>query len=122
MNAQAQPLPTEALLETVLVVPGMHCAGCMGKVEGALRAVEGVASARVNLTARQVRVSHAASVTMPRIVAALSGAGFASQPREDDAAPPPSAARAASTRIGRAPFWKQLLKKMSPKLGAITAR
>ena len=29
---------------------------------------------------------------------------------------------AASSRIGSTPFWKQLLKKMSPKLGAMTAR
>ena len=40
--------------ETVLVVPGMHCAGCMGKVERALRRLPGVGSARVNLSARQV--------------------------------------------------------------------
>jgi copper chaperone CopZ len=30
-------------------VRGMHCAGCVGKVERALRSMEGVAEAKVNL-------------------------------------------------------------------------
>ncbi|MEJ6011838.1 heavy metal translocating P-type ATPase [Novosphingobium aquae] len=117
MNAHLQTgrqsQPSEDLLETILVVPGMHCAGCMGKVEGALRAIEGVASARVNLTARQVRVSHAGSVTTPRIVAALSGAGFASQPREDDDAPPRSAARALFAPLAVAAFAAMNVMQMS---------
>ena len=65
MNAIA---PTTGLTvpdTTVLVVPGMHCAGCMAKVERALGAVPGVVAARVNLTARQVRVEHDPAVTMP---------------------------------------------------------
>ncbi len=78
---------------TVLVVPGMHCAGCMAKVERALQAVPGVASARVNLTARQVGVEHAAEVTMPQLMDALGAVGFASQPRGADLAPPPSAVK-----------------------------
>lgn len=78
-------LPVEAeQLATVLVVPAMHCAGCMGKVERALRALRalgGVTNARVNLTARQVSIEHDASIAVPRLVDALSAAGFASQPR-----------------------------------------
>lgn len=113
MSAQPRPEPAEALLETVLVVPGMHCAGCMSKVEGALNALDGVASARVNLTARQVRVSHEARIDTPRIVSALSGAGFASQPREEDAAPPPSAARALFAPLGVAAFAAMNVMQMS---------
>ena len=56
MNA-ASPGPLTAGDETtVLVVPGMHCAGCMAKVERALQGVPGVSAARVNLTAKQVRL------------------------------------------------------------------
>ncbi len=113
MTAQALSEPAEALLETVLVVPGMHCAGCMSKVERALGALDGVASARVNLTARQVRVSHEARIDTPRIVSALSGAGFASQPREEDAAPPPSAARALFAPLGVAAFAAMNVMQMS---------
>lgn len=113
MTAQALSEPAEALLETVLVVPGMHCAGCMSKVERALGALDGVATARVNLTARQVRVSHEARIDTPRIVSALSGAGFASQPREEDAAPPPSAARALFAPLGVAAFAAMNVMQMS---------
>ena len=85
--------PAGDAVETVLVVPAMHCAGCMGKVERALAEVPGVASARVNLSARQVRVTHGAAVTMPTLVDALGNVGFASQPRGDELAPPPSAVK-----------------------------
>ncbi|MDE2437546.1 MAG: heavy metal translocating P-type ATPase, partial [Sphingomonadales bacterium] len=71
----------------------MHCAGCMAKVERGLGALPGVVTARVNLTARQVRVDHDATVTMPELVEALSATGFASQPRGEDLAPPPSAVK-----------------------------
>ncbi len=78
---------------TVMVVPGMHCAGCMAKVERALQAVPGVSHARVNLTARQVSVEHAAAVTIPQLVDALAATGFPSQPRGGELAPPPSAVK-----------------------------
>ena len=79
--------------DTVLVVPGMHCAGCMSKVEKALVALPGVSAARVNLTARQVRVSHDGTVAIPDLVDALSAVGFPSQPRGEELAAPPSAVR-----------------------------
>ncbi|MBS0476643.1 MAG: heavy metal translocating P-type ATPase, partial [Proteobacteria bacterium] len=71
----------------------MHCAGCMAKVERGLAAVPGVSTARVNLTARQVRVDHAPGVTTPTLVEALDDAGFASQPRGEELAPPASAVK-----------------------------
>ena len=64
MNAQVS-LALPGGVQTVLVVPGMHCAGCMGKVERALQTLPGVASARVNLSARQVSVVHDPGVTIP---------------------------------------------------------
>lgn len=91
MNAASARLAPE-VTRSVLAVPGMHCAGCMGKVERALGAVPGVASARANLTARTIAVDHAAQVEIPALVAALAGAGFAAQPRED-VLEPPSATR-----------------------------
>ena len=71
-----------ATSRSVLAVPTMHCAGCMGKVERTLLAVPGVVTARTNLTARSVEVVHTASAEIPELVAALAGAGFAAQPRE----------------------------------------
>jgi Cu2+-exporting ATPase len=92
MTALARPVDSDTR-ETVLVVPGMHCAGCMGKVERSLQALPGVHAARVNLSARQVRVGHDEAVTAPQLVAALADVGFPSQPRGDDMAPPTSVAK-----------------------------
>ncbi len=75
------------LARTVLVVPTMHCAGCMAKVERVLGRIAGVASARVNLTARHVVVAHDTGVTVPDLVATLAQAGFDAQPRSDLAEP-----------------------------------
>ncbi|GAA4775023.1 heavy metal translocating P-type ATPase [Novosphingobium ginsenosidimutans] len=93
MNAPARLDDVTPLEATVLVVPGMHCAGCMGKVERAFAGLPGVHSARVNLTARQVRVEHEAAVREPELMAALADAGFASQPRVEDLSAPPSAVK-----------------------------
>jgi len=93
MTATARTQEQSGPETTVLVVPGMHCAGCMAKVERALGAVAGVENARVNLTARQVSVQHQAGVTTPELVDALTQVGFASQPRGAELAPPPSAVK-----------------------------
>lgn len=87
MNALV-PIADEPLTETVLVVPGMHCAGCMAKVERGLEALPEVAHARVNLSARQVHVTHHPAARMPDFIAALDAIGFASQPRAEETATP----------------------------------
>jgi len=87
------PSPQGESVTTVLVVPGMHCAGCMGKVERELSALDGVSAARVNLSAKQVSVAHGAQVALPDLVGALSKIGFASQVRAEELTPPPSAVK-----------------------------
>jgi len=91
-TAHAEP-SHDAEVTTVLVVPAMHCAGCMGKVERAMAAVPGVSTARVNLTARQVSVAHAPALKLPVLIEALAATGFASQPLSDDIAQPTSAVK-----------------------------
>ena len=76
-----------APIHTVLAVPAMHCAGCMGKVERAFGKVEGVHSARTNLTSRTVEVVHEPHVEMPVLVGALATVGFEAQVREPEAEP-----------------------------------
>ena len=62
---------------TTLAVANMHCGGCMRKVEAALMAMPGVASARVNLSTKRVTAVHdAAAVTAASLVDALGRAGF----------------------------------------------
>jgi Cu2+-exporting ATPase len=62
---------------TTLAVENMHCGGCMRKVEAALAAVPGVASARANLSARRVTIVQApGGADAADLVEALAKAGF----------------------------------------------
>ena len=92
MTVQPLDLPHRAE-ETVLAVPGMHCAGCMSKIERGLTAVEGVSAARVNLSSRLVTVAHAAQIKENILVAALADLGFEAQPRHADLTAPVSAVK-----------------------------
>ena len=89
----AQPLERRGLEHTMLAVPAMHCAGCMGKVERGLAALPGVAEARVNLSARMVAVTHADSLGPQDLVRALAGIGFEAQTRRAELTRPASAAK-----------------------------
>src|SRR5262245_41833910 len=72
-----------------LKVSGMHCAACVTRVEEALAAVPGVASASVNLATERAQVRLAEPVEGERLAAAVRGAGYdarpASSPIADDA-------------------------------------
>lgn len=57
-----------------LSISGMSCAGCVATVEGALRAVPGVASANVNLADRSADVTGTAAATA--LTAAVMAAGY----------------------------------------------
>ena len=79
--------------ETVLAVPGMHCAGCMSKIERGLKDLPGVDSARVNLSARQVTIRHDPALKDRDLVAMLERIGFESEPRRGALARNPSAVK-----------------------------
>ncbi|MBD3729618.1 MAG: cadmium-translocating P-type ATPase [Sphingomonadales bacterium] len=87
MTAQRAPDVAEQDV-TVLAVPGMHCAGCMSKVERALGGTDGVCDARVNLSARLVTIHHDPKIDTRRLVNALDAIGFEAQVRRDELARP----------------------------------
>ena len=62
-------------------IQGMHCAGCVGKVEKALAKVAGVRNVQVNLTAREARIFYDASegAVVNHFEDAIRQAGFESQ-------------------------------------------
>ena len=68
--------------ETVLAVPGMHCAGCMSKIERGLGHVQGIGNARVNLSAKLVTVHHDPAIKARDLVAELEKIGFEAEPRK----------------------------------------
>ncbi len=63
--------------EVTLDIQNMSCASCVGRVERALEANDGVLSASVNLAAESATVLYAEGVTTPEAIAALAAtAGY----------------------------------------------
>ncbi|MFG2585478.1 heavy metal translocating P-type ATPase [Streptomyces malaysiensis] len=83
----ASPVPADDPVSTVLVVGGMTCAACVGRVEKKLGRLEGV-SATVNLATGRAKVSHPASVSVAGLVAVVESAGYTARPAEPPAGPP----------------------------------
>jgi Cu2+-exporting ATPase len=70
---------------TTLVVGGMHCGGCMRKVEQTLSRLAGVESARANLSAKRVAIVTAVRPgSAEPFIAALQAAGFAASELAED--------------------------------------
>ncbi|WP_418895823.1 heavy metal translocating P-type ATPase [Sandaracinobacteroides sayramensis] len=64
-----------------LHVPGIHCAGCIRKVEGAVRALPGITHARVNFTTRRLSAEwEPEKLSAPDIVQAVETIGFEARP------------------------------------------
>lgn len=85
MTAQT-PVTGEPIRHTIFAVPGAHCAGCIAKIERGLATVPGVVSARLNLTAKQLSVTHSEELKVPDVVAAIERIGFAAQLLTEEAA------------------------------------
>lgn len=87
-----------------LHVPGIHCAGCIRKIETAVRALPGIAHARVNFTTRRLSVEWQPNqLEANTIVSTVEGVGFEARPfaASDAAAGAPD------------PASKRLLKSMA---------
>ncbi|AQR72637.1 heavy metal translocating P-type ATPase [Sphingomonas sp. LM7] len=65
---------------TTLSVPGIHCAGCISKIERELGRAEGVIEARVNFTSKRVRVSHVEGIEAEALRHELERIGFVAHP------------------------------------------
>lgn len=87
MNAPAPSIvgeTAEHCIDSRFTVPGMRCAGCIGKVERGLSAVPGVAAARVNFSAKRVAVSHVSGLTDDQIIEELAKLGFEAERAADN--------------------------------------
>jgi len=90
----------------VFEIEGMTCATCVGRVERALRSVEGVISATVNLASGEARVIALDGQFDPaRAVAAVAKAGYH--------------ARLKRTAVGRASEWRARLESGSVVLALV---
>src|SRR4051794_24306912 len=61
---------------TVLVVGGMHCAACVGRVEKALLSRKGVETAGVNLLTRLATVRHTNDIHSKDLIDAVAAVGY----------------------------------------------
>ena len=106
MNAPSALAPSDGkpLAQTRLTIPGMRCAGCIAKVERGLMAVDGVATARVNLSAKQATVDHSDTLDDRDLIEALDALGFEAQLRKSVVASQPSEDRELTIALGVAGF------------------
>ena len=84
-DADPQPnLETGDWHTTRFTVPGIKCAGCIGKIERELPKREGIASARVNFSAKRVAIQHDPALDEDDLAAALLTIGFEAQAVADN--------------------------------------
>jgi Cu2+-exporting ATPase len=75
-----------------LAIDNMHCGGCLRAVERAAQGVQGVQSARANLSAKRVSIAYDPTrASEVDLIAALAATGFAAAPMQ--AAKPATATR-----------------------------
>jgi Cu2+-exporting ATPase len=85
VNAPAPILAdSPALISTRFTVPGMRCAGCIGKIERELPKVEGIIAARANFSAKRVAIQHDPALDETALTSALLAIGFEAQPVADN--------------------------------------
>ena len=80
MNALAQPSAGQACTTSLFTVPGMHCAACIARIENGLRTTPGILDARVNFTAKRVRIEHLPELDTAALRAAIDHIGFTAEP------------------------------------------
>ncbi|MEW9807119.1 heavy metal translocating P-type ATPase [Mesorhizobium sp. ZMM04-5] len=66
----------DGTFQTELSVPQARCGACIAAIEGGLGKLDGVVSARLNLTARRVSVRWRGNGGVPPMIAALNAAGY----------------------------------------------
>ena len=67
-----------------LMIENLHCAGCVHRVETALAALPGVVEARVNLTAKRLRLRWTGGQSAADFVARLAALGYRAVPFDPD--------------------------------------
>ena len=75
-EGQLEKAASNGTNQIVLSLPGIHCVACINTVEKTLRALNGVANARVNLSMKRVTVGTNQPVAAEEMIEALELAGF----------------------------------------------
>jgi len=88
-------MTSQSVTEMDFLVPGMHCGGCMRKIESGLARFEGIEEVRANLSTRRVHVRwQGADQTLESIRDAIEALGFDAAPFDPRLADDAEAVRA----------------------------
>jgi Cu2+-exporting ATPase len=75
-EGQLEKAASNGTAQIILSLPGIHCVACINGVERALRAMEGVANARVNLSMKRVTIGTNQPISPEALIDTLEMAGF----------------------------------------------
>ena len=75
-EGQLEKAASNGTNQIILSLPGIHCVACINGVERSLRAIEGVANARVNLSMKRVTVGTNQPIAAEALIDTLEMAGF----------------------------------------------
>src|ERR1700760_269070 len=68
----------DGIHQTHLSVPGIHCGGCIQKIEKAIGDLPGVERARVNFSTKRVAIDWHSERAPPPLIEALAALGYES--------------------------------------------
>ena len=81
LSSAVAAAPAAGPRDMLFLVPGMHCAGCIARIERGLARLPGIESVRANLSTRRVRVrSREGGPSVDGVRAALEDLGFDAAP------------------------------------------
>ncbi len=63
-----------------LIIPSVHCAGCISRIEGGVCKLDGVRAARLNLSTRRLRVHLSDQGSGQAVIDAVEGLGYECRP------------------------------------------
>ena len=75
-EGQLEKATSNGTAQIILSLPAIHCVACINGVERALRAMDGVANARVNLSMKRVTVGTNKPIAAEDLIDTLEMAGF----------------------------------------------
>ena len=75
-EGQLEKAASNGTNQIVLSLPGIHCVACINGVERSLRALDGVANARVNLSMKRVTIGTNEPIAAETLIDTLEMAGF----------------------------------------------
>lgn len=96
--------PSQPLVQSSLLLDGLHCAACSGIIEHGLQALPGIISARVSMSKKRAVVVWSPALTCPsKILSAIQTLGYSASPASHNEN------QLNATSKNRAAFWRWMV-------------